>query len=186
MALKSRKRNALLLEEGMARGLNIPLVEEADNDSIMARSIEYRGNSAFLLREKVKMTALQSQSIFPSAIASNSKLSGYSECITPNINNLNLSSEARKQQRFHVAIGKQSVVNINVTNLKICVPPSSLLTTDTHAKVKKFSRSKIGTSDRRGLHLDDTNTAVSVTSNCTHSSQALNMLSMYSDNDDNS
>ena len=181
---EKRKRVALLLEEGMARGLNIPLVEEADNDSIMARSIEYRGNSAFLLREKVKMTALQSQSIFPSAIASNSKLSGYSECITPNINNLNLSSEARKQQRFHVAIGKQSVVNINVTNLKICVPPSSLLTTDTHAKVKKFRRSKIGTLDQRGLHLDDTNTAVSVTSNCTHSSKALNMLSMYSDNDD--
>ena len=181
---KKRKRVALLLEEGMARGLNIPLVEEADDDSIVARSIKFRGYSALSLREKSKMAARQSQSIFPPSVVSSSKLSGYAEGFRPNITSSVLSSQARKQQRFHVAIAKQSVVNIDIKQLRICAPPSSLLDTDTTAKVKKFPRSKDDISNQRSLYLDDTTTSISEISNSAHSSKALHMLSMYSDNDD--
>jgi hypothetical protein len=126
-----RKRAIFLLEEGQKRGLNIPLVEENDVDYTTSDSLRFLSRSnLFTVAERSKMSAIQSQSIFPSSLNSikgsdpdSKRQHKGGEKIKAGAKNT--SSELRKQQKICAAIRKQAVVNIDTKKLRISHSNSS-------------------------------------------------------------
>ena len=176
-----RKHAAQLLEEGSVRGLNFPLVEKIDADSIMAKSIKFSGHSTFSITERTKLNALQSQSIFgPTAV-----MCGHSSVSTPGRGSKSvisaLSSEGRKQQRIHAAMATQSIVNIRTAHLKIISPPPSLSTIKLIPDLQKIHKCQLINQIQLSLQSDDSEFPVSKISSFGCNSRALNMLSIYSD-----
>ena len=110
-----RKRAVILAIEGQKRGLNIPLLEPEESDSVISKSVKFKSKSRpFDVSERSKMSTLQSQSIF--GLASEEK-----ELRTKSIRNYktNASSGATKHTAFQAAMAKQAVVKIDTTGLKI-------------------------------------------------------------------
>jgi coiled-coil domain-containing protein 130 len=138
---EKRKRAIFLLEEGKARGLNIPLVEENESDATNAKAIKFNSkiNNSFAVAERSKMTALQSQSIFAGTKKmkrdSSSKIQLQQKGTKKRLPKAtDISSEAKNQQMISMAMAKQAVVNINTKKLKICDQSSSSLCDEKNSK----------------------------------------------------
>ena len=132
-----KKHAALLLKEGEARGLSIPLVDEDETDRKRAKLATFRSSSSalhgqqsgFAVSERKKMTLLQSESIFsahavvvPSSSSSSNKRSSQhrkSSSSSSSSSNLPQSSEARKQAVIRSAMNKQAMLGINTSHLKV-------------------------------------------------------------------
>jgi coiled-coil domain-containing protein 130 len=114
-----RKRAAFLAIEGQKRGLNIPLVEPDESDSIISTSVKFKAKSrSFEVSERSKMSTLQSQSIFGSV--ENVSTEDKKLLTKPTKNQkMTASSGAAKHNAFQAAMAKQAVVKIDITRLKL-------------------------------------------------------------------
>ena len=186
---QKRKRAIFLLEEGKARGLNIPLVEEHESDSVTAKSIRFRANSAFTIAERSKKNAVMSQSIFSKSASlkvGSEKKSLRDPSRAQGPETTVLSSEAKKQQKFHAAMAKQAIVNINTKQLKVADSSSSSHLVDSSSNIRNVPKilSSISFQHRSLKNNVTIKEREAVTSSIPNSSKALTMLAMYSDDDD--
>mmetsp|Transcript_30322 Transcript_30322/g.28966 ORF Transcript_30322/g.28966 Transcript_30322/m.28966 type:complete len:369 (+) Transcript_30322:221-1327(+) len=174
---EKRKRDIFLLEEGKARGLNIPLVEENESDTTKAKAIRFNTkiNSSFAVAERSKMTALQSQSIFQGTKKikrdSSSRTQLQQRALKKAPKSKCVSSKAKNQQLINMAMTKQAVVNINTRKLKICDHSSTSL---------RDEKNSIPLQNRLASN------ALSKVALDKNISPALSILSQYSDDDHDS
>jgi coiled-coil domain-containing protein 130 len=172
-----RKRAIFLLDEGKKRGLNIPMVEPNEADYTVAKSIKFQKSkiSSFAMAERIKMASLQAQSVFSMRPKRKGETTEQYECKSKTQTSLTsnqISSSARKQRKMSAAMAKQAEHNINITGLKLC-DRSQSQNLDVVTDIKFRNRPKpndcVNTSDKiSGV----------VPAVC-----ALNMLSMYGDDD---
>ena len=175
-----RKRAIFLLEEGKARGLSIPLVEEHDDDAAVARSIQFTTRSKISIAERSKMAARQSQSIFSSSsllVQENEKSRCDKRGTKRRHSESSLSSEARKRERISAAMAKQAVVNINTKCLRIS--DSSVSTNSVTSS--KFRITQLAKDDANDE--DDKVGKSLIQSPVVDPKNALDLCSMYSDDD---
>jgi Saf4/Yju2 protein len=180
-----RKRAIFLLDEGKKRGLNIPMVEPHESDCAIAKSIKFEKgkSSSFAVAERIKMASLRAQSIFSMRIERKGdaveqyecKSRTKNECKSRTKNSLasnKVSSSARKQFKISAAMAKQAEHNINTSALKFC-DRSRSQNFDVVTEITFRNRLKPNDSDNKREKSSEVIPAV-----C-----ALNMLSMYGDDD---
>ena len=170
---QKRKRATFLLDEGKKRGLNIPMVEPDDADNAMAKSIKFQRskNISFVSAERKKMALVQAESIFSARTRRKSETSEHFLCQSRG-HGVQMSSAAKKQKKVAAAMVKQAEHNINITGLKLH-DRSQLQNLIEETDIKFRNRpisSNCDNAKEKGFK-------------ATPAACALNMLSMYEDDD---
>ena len=176
---EKRKRAVFLAIEGQKRGLNIPLLEPDESDSIISKAAKFKSKSrSFEVSERSKMSILQSQSIFGSA--KNILADDKEEKQTKSIRNhkTNASSSSSKHIAFQAAMAKQAVVKINTAGLRLIERhlPSNLRDT-VQSKLHVLSKPLLSVS------VNPARSSKNISGDRPTSTEALRMISAYNDYD---